>query len=348
MFLPLNPVTIETITETRTAGNGTESWNLSGGCYRAQQIGPKWSLSSWLVTLPPYDEAILDTVVTGAIADSRAATWDVMTDMAEFNQTVRLIHNSWIDIHNYARLAAWHVNRYIRNLRKRRGGFKPKEGWSVYTLKLFSAKWLEYRYGWMPLLYSIEDAIKSLEKGWRKKGDIIAGHSKVVTDLSASVSDSQVFPGVGTIYRTHTLSGTRTYRGCAYSTVVAPEFMRFGSDPLVTGWELIPYSFVIDWFIDIGSWIRAVTPFSGARELGSMASVKDTYILEQQDHWTYSSGHVGSFTGRSTKLEVERYQRFAHSGGLLPSWNPRLNSVRVVDLLALVMQGHKEIMRILY
>lgn len=335
-FLPLNPVTIETITETRTAGSGDESWNFTGGCYRDQQVGSKWSLNAWLVALPPYDEDILDVVVTEAIANSREAIFDALTTAAEMGQTGRLLVNAFLDIKRFARRAAEFAARRGRGLSRKQ------------ILKLFSSKWLEYRYGWLPLLYSAEDLVRSLESELQKD-DIVSGKSRVVTDLSDTEVKSQYFPSTGTLSQTHTLTGTRTYRGAAYSTIGSPELAKSGLDPLVTGWELIPFSFVVDWFVQVGTWLKAVSPFAGAQELGSMASVKDEYVLEQFDNWAFNApGHTGSFTGRSTKLEVERYHRFARSGGSLPSWNPRLTKVRIVDLLALVYQGRREIMRILY
>lgn len=340
-FLPLNPVTIQTVTETRTAGNGDESFNFSGGCYRSMQTGPYWTLFSWLVTLPPFDEDIVDTVVTEAVANARESIFDALTTAAEMKQTVQLLRGSWLGILQFARKAA----KWARDKAKK---FKRKKNYWKVVLDFFSQKWLEYRYGWLPFIYSAEDAIRALQQKM-EKDDILSGKSRVVTELSDSETLDTYYPTAGTLTKTHTLIGERIYRGAAFASISSPEIAKFGLDPLVTAWELIPFSFVADWFIQVGTWIKAWSPFGGSSLLGSMASVKDTYTLEQVDSWAFNApGHTGSFTGRGTKLEVTAYTRFAHGAGILPSWNPRITSVRFMDLVALVYQGRRGILQILH
>jgi hypothetical protein len=330
-FLPLNPVTITTSKETRVAGTGTESWGFSGGCYRSQDIGPKWSAPSWLVTLPPFDESIIDQVVTTAISRAREATWDALTSVVTLNQTVDLFVDTFDSVNTLALRAA----RYARSRHK-----NPRD-----ILRLFASKWLEYRYGWLPTLYDLEDANKALDRKI-EVGDIITGKSSVDTDLNDSQSGTTWF-SIGDHSQTDSLIGTRTYHGSSYCEAMS-NAVRYGIDPITTAWEVVPYSFVIDWFLDVGTWLSAVSPFSGAKELGSMASVKDQYTLMTSDVWEFNrGGHSGSFTGRSTVLEVEQYSRFPHEGGVLPSWNPRITPARIIDLISLVFAGRRNVIRAL-
>jgi hypothetical protein len=271
-------------------------------------------------------------VVTSAIAESKEAVWDAMTSAATVGQTVDLFIDSWRDISGFAKKAA----KYARSKHKTRKNI----------LRLFAQKWLEYRYGWLPTLYDLEDAMKALDSEL-KKGDIVRGKSRVVVDLSESDSKTTFYSGDGHLFQTDTLIGTRTYRGSAYAEVLSNK-ARFGADPLITGYELIPYSFVLDWVLDVGTWLQAVSPFSGAKLLGSMGSVSDEYTKMQEDYWSFdASGSSGSFSGRSTVLEVKQYTRFVHEGGVLPSWNPRITPKRVIDLVALILTGHRETMRAL-
>lgn len=43
---------------------------------------------------------------------------------------------------------------------------------------------------------------------------------------------------------------------------------------LSVGWEMIPFSFVADWVVDVGSWLRAWEPKPWILYLGSCVSVK--------------------------------------------------------------------------
>jgi hypothetical protein len=42
-----------------------------------------------------------------------------------------------------------------------------------------------------------------------------------------------------------------------------------------TLWELMPWSFVADWFVNVGSWLRVVSPIPGLNILGSWSTIID-------------------------------------------------------------------------
>jgi hypothetical protein len=47
---------------------------------------------------------------------------------------------------------------------------------------------------------------------------------------------------------------------------------------LTTPWELVPYSFVADWFLNVGDFINALAPAPGWDQLGSALSVKSARV----------------------------------------------------------------------
>jgi hypothetical protein len=209
----------------------------------------------------------------------------------------------------------------------------------------FTSKWLEYRYGWMPLIRDLESAVHAFESNL-EKGDLVSGKGSVTTELNDSENVTTT-SGPTTVTTVCTLTGSRIYRGKAYASVRSPEFAKFGADPLLTGWELVPFSFIVDWFIDVNSFIQAVSPFSGAELLGSMASVRDSYVLEQVTDVLWSGTESGSDNGRTTRITTDQYTRFPH-GVSLPSWNPRITPVRLLDLAALIYQRRGEVLRSIY
>jgi hypothetical protein len=48
----------------------------------------------------------------------------------------------------------------------------------------------------------------------------------------------------------------------------------------VAAWELIPFSFVADWFVNIGPYVRAITPKVGVHSLGSWTTTKDEQVSD--------------------------------------------------------------------
>lgn len=336
-FLPLNPVDIKTTRETIVPGTGNHYSAWNGSCYLDWNQGPAAFRDPAYLLPPGPDASILDSVVTSAMAEARSATFDALTFAAEFAKTVELVASNYRQINKLAQKAArWAVSR-----RRGRNGVTPAQLWD-----LFNSKWLEYRYGWRPLLFDAEDALQAFCERTHK-GDIRNGKARFNADITNSTSYTTV-DGPVTVMGSRVLTGSRVYRGAAYAGI-GDLSVKYGIDPLVTGWELIPYSFVIDWFLDVGTWIKAVSPFSGTSFLGSMASVKDTYTSRTEWILSWSSSSMtGIFTGASSEIEVQHYTRFPHSVGITPSWNPRPLNLRIVDLVALVVQGNTGVNRMLH
>jgi hypothetical protein len=121
-----------------------------------------------------------------------------------------------------------------------------------------------------------------------------------------------------------------------------------GANPFVTFWELTRFSFVIDWFIDIGSWISAITPRVGFE--GKGVSVSATMSITEDDvvnvtgigPWTYVMQPGGMHR------KINRYVRYDYSSGFpLPSIQVNLNRFKVLDLVALAIQCRSDVFRIL-
>jgi hypothetical protein len=62
------------------------------------------------------------------------------------------------------------------------------------------------------------------------------------------------------------------------------------------GWELLPFSFVADWFLNLGSWVSAVSPKIGVRKLGEWTVVRKNSFTHTQSYFT-SAGAGRILTG---------------------------------------------------
>lgn len=108
--------------------------------------------------------------------------------------------------------------------------------------------WLNYRYNIMPIVYTIEDALNTVEK-WSR---IYRRYSGPKLGLS---EDSIVLPGFKDLHRQNVLI-KRSYRK---ETLYKHTQRSMNFDVLVTAYELVPlWSIVLDWFFTIGPMLRAI------------------------------------------------------------------------------------------
>jgi hypothetical protein len=139
-----------------------------------------------------------------------------------------------------------------------------------------SNAWLEMTYGWKPLLADIDNVAHDLAYGWEQNEADFRIHgsgrangvSHVVNSNRISASDLIVHRDENSVrvgYTTHVKVVDPVWRTLASIGVV---------NPLEIVWELLPYSFVVDWFIPIGSWISSLDATVGLEAVSGSKSVK--------------------------------------------------------------------------
>lgn len=131
--------------------------------------------------------------------------------------------------------------------------------------KAIADSWLEMQYGWKPILLSVYDAA-------RLTADTLApiyvssvsGKAKERFDKSVPQSYQD---GAGRVTRVDTTRGQVEYRYKAYFIMTNESAHRAAmsglTNPAVVAWELMPWSFVIDWFLPIGKWLSLMDATSG-------------------------------------------------------------------------------------
>lgn len=141
--------------------------------------------------------------------------------------------------------------------------------------------WLEFWFGWKPLLSDIFNGLEALEDPWPRIHVKGRGSSTPIafTDNYPPVGDSA--GKAGTVKKTVTIgcdvwienSGTRTLE-------------QFGlANPLVVAWDLIPWSFVFDWWTNVGQVLSAQTSFLGLK-------TDQAYVVEKQTMVVHYSNHI--------------------------------------------------------
>jgi len=161
--------------------------------------------------------------------------------------------------------------------------------------------WLSYSYGWSPLISDVkgmaELAAQQVALNGRPKRFTASGSHSIQSEFTF------VTTGQGGVCLTadSRVSGTRTMQARAglLCEVIHTESnlaaqMGLGLwDPLLTMWELTPFSFVFDWFVDIGSWLEALSSLQGVRVLAGFDGYWSQFlgsaqIVNIRDNWTAS------------------------------------------------------------
>lgn len=146
---------------------------------------------------------------------------------------------------------------------KREGKFRG------YTVDGISHLWLAYRYGIVPLINDIQGITDGLTKKTELRRETTRAKKGFETSKSISYQSS-----FGVVRATVDCNITESYTVRAMSldefSTSLWENIGFTPKGLATvPWELVRYSFVADWFLNIGDFLGAITPAFGWKNLGS-------------------------------------------------------------------------------
>lgn len=183
--------------------------------------------------------------------------------------------------------------------------------------------WMNFRYNIMPMVYTVED-LQDLV-------DSYFAMFKTVRDKTTSSFQFELEGWTGS----HDVGLRHT---CVIKRLIDPN-VRFSSltkaNLLSTAWELIPLSFVIDWFINIGDLISAVTSPNLSLREGAI------YGFKVSESFTFHKEN-----GSELNIKIETYDRQVidpnqHIG---VSFNSTLSLFQKVDALALLWQPIKKML----
>ena len=195
-----------------------------------------------------FDLASEQNSLRASVVSDNLQTYDLLTEMSEIKETAQFILNTIKSVR--------HPLESFDNLRRsleKNGQLKPNE-----VKKHIESKWMEYRYAIMPLYYSVQDQLKLL------KG---LGNVYKTSRKSKKFSQSVVSPvdrsrkGIYTYTREDVSYKLTAVGKASYEpgSIDKQLFDQIGLNPFQTAWELIPYSFVVDWFANVGDWVLAHT-----------------------------------------------------------------------------------------
>nr|QIS88014.1 MAG: maturation protein [Charcot virus] len=206
---------------------------------------------------------VFDSLYTEILAKSNEAIYDLASDIAEARETVDFLKKTILSgiklIKKLKTLRERMVDpeKEIRDLvqwmkKTGRRSFSRRE--VPKHMDAAASYWLQYRYAVMPLMYSIQDALKAV----RVSDDLM--YQKFRAKRTDTSSSNQRLDTTFSLEKV-TRYTARIY--CRQTVDFAKLSNRFSLFIPTAVWEVVPWSFVIDWFVNVGEAIQALRPFSG-------------------------------------------------------------------------------------
>lgn len=342
--LPVNPFTRtkETLEFTlggklradHTGNPGAYTYGLDGNMCFASAGGCAGKFPT-VPALPSFQGVTQGNLASiEAVANARREAWDVLTFAAEFRESVEM----------FRKLTGTLSKRVFAVIAHGPGG----------KAKTFADQWMEYRYGYMPVVYDIEDmqaAIVSLNetvhrlRGFGYTEDILSTSSTVGSGHGV-ISDTTSFWG-GWLHKINKLTQVvRSYHASALIELHTAASVSL--DPVVTAYELIPYSWMLDWVFNVGSALTAFSPFAQGDLVASSVTEKLTSSITMVSTKPSDTPYVKvkEFSSDSLVISKVSKTRHKHEPTFEIGIDFSMNTKRSFDLLALSMGRITKLIRL--
>lgn len=215
-----------------------------------------------------------------------------------------------------------------------------------------SDAWLKYRYGFKPVIYDLQGVVEAIEADREKMRHIARGTEyRQATTFSTHV---QSHGDLDTNWQETVLDEYHVKCGLIYQAKMQPnDSFGFNLRSLLgAAWELTPFSFVVDWFLNVGPFLGALHPFFFVETGGQFTVETRTITIVRSVIGTDHVRNVSSSTllRQMSGTEVYIDKRKVRTPGIaFPSLQHKIDmsrfdfrDVRVRDTLALIQKQLKD------
>lgn len=225
--------------------------------------------------------------------------------------------------------------------------------------KLYADLWMEARYSLRPLYYDIMGISKALDRPLEKAMDRRTFRGKQIYSDSveeiytAPLSDSGHTGSYFIITRKSDVKYVAR-AGCLCKVSAETRANSLGLYEIPASlWEVVPLSFVFDWFWNIADYISMWTPRLGANVLASWVTVEKTVTQsvmcspptngQPTIYSSYTSEGAGFNwqAGIKVKSTIDIERTVNVSRPVIPHWNVNLNPAKLIDLGIILSNFYK-------
>lgn len=326
-FLPTNPlriseedyhiigtsdITLTTVADTCSSPAIKHITHDYGSCF-AKELAPLTPPAKGDTLTSQEMASLLDEIWTRCQAERQKGSANLVESLAEVDKTFKMVGTP---LEN--------VVTFLKNFRangKRLKSYKKVRADSLEMIRFVSTEWLRFRYGIMPLVNDVRAGMKALKKDYQPEPRIFTAREKGTAEVSS------------------TLSGRITYTGLLYVDWIRDSYHRYDvragihdkytanawndlgltfHNVIGVAWELTHYSFVVDWFVNIGDLIYANIPRVGVTQVGQFLTSKSTIVNKWSPVSTVltSSAYTisGAYTDQIYMLDSQILRRNGGNG----------------------------------
>jgi len=269
------------------------------------------------------------STLTAAFADMTMPDVQGLVELAEIHKTLDMLRhplNSMI--------------KYVKKSKRKSGNHYGDHAAAL------GGTWLELRYGWFPLMMSVEGTLKALSQ---KVQDRKTSRSQSLLNGGTVVSSSNFLDAYNDMWYDTSVTTTALVRsGVMYSHDLALLSENLGlslSDVPSAMWELLPYSFVVDWFLNVSNIIGALTPRAGITTRAAWTSVTHTRTVKRTvTNYALGAGLVGFTLDTSPvgawdqAVYTDKWRSPKSRADIGLTFTATLSTTHIKDLLALLSQ----------
>lgn len=235
-------------------------------------------------------KAIALAKLSSSLVDARTQ-WNLAVTLGEARETAAMIAHtaarvgkaflsfkkgritdSWRQLRGKDRVPVHHQENF-RELKRR----SNRDTW----VDEVASAWMEYSYGWRPLLGDIDSAAKYLAekhvRGYYPVQEVSRAHRVRATKYTKEGSNP-IF-GIREWTSSHSRFTYELYPDWARRPSTLNE-LGF-TDPYSLAWELLPLSFVTDWFVNVGQVLQSLHEFSQWKVKRGISSYRSNFLAER-------------------------------------------------------------------
>lgn len=321
----------------------------SAGGYAADGILRGWlpafesdigSFPNFGSTGPVIPEGMRNEAVTKALlklADNKAGIGE---DLATFRQIVGLVENPCRSLEKLLRRIG--TNMSVKQFLRESAQSLHKKG----PINAAAKQYLAWVYGAKPLMQDIYGAIEML-KAQGNKSLLVSGRGISRQQCNPS---NPGYTDVSAKSRTDITSASETAKvSCHIWGRIDPNATGLRAlnqlgllNPASLAWELVSWSFVVDWFVPIGPVLQALTAPAGLIFVDACTSVKTTLVAQYEHHYKYFDSMAVTNSFATGTVTGTGYKRVTYSTWPMPGFyynrNP-FSGDRPLKALALAIVG---------
>lgn len=227
---------------------------------------------------------------------------DLGVSLGEFNETASFVTGAMVKTaKSFKQLKQGNVSGALQTLTgKRNNRWADIPGAASNT-------WLAYTYGLKPLINDVSNAIRVLDKGLRDPSQPVTVRSSTTKSVSGFATNYG--------YYHDRIKGSVRVSGEVEFWIDNPLLYTLEQvgfvNPLSVAWELVPFSFVVDWFVPVGEYLTNVIPPQGVAFVGGYIAYRGdgTHVgwTTIPAGWYTSMEEREIFKGRTPLTSFPRY-----------------------------------------